>query len=58
MYKWWKVVKLREEAEQMPSGTIIVKEDKKTQGGAAIYARVSCRDTKKTLRHNSGSFGV
>jgi putative resolvase len=46
----WKAGKLPVEAEQMPSGTIIVKEQKTaTTEAVAPYARVSSHDQKKEL---------
>jgi putative resolvase len=49
-WKWWKAGKLPVEAEQMPTGTIIVKEQKTNQGGtAALYARASSHDQKTDL---------
>jgi putative resolvase len=48
-WKWWKAGKLPVEAEQMPTGTIIVKERKTAQGSVALYARVSGHDQKKDL---------
>ncbi len=48
-WKWWKAGKLPVDAEQMPSGTIIVKEQKTAQGSVALYARVSSHDQKKDL---------
>jgi len=48
-WKWWKAGKLPVDAEQMPTGTIIVKEQKTAQGAVALYARVSSHDQKKDL---------
>jgi putative resolvase len=48
-WKWWKAGKLPVEAEQMPTGTIIVKEQKTAEGSVALYARVSGHDQKKDL---------
>jgi len=48
-WKWWKAGKLPVEAEQMPTGTIIVKEHKTIQGSVALYARVASQDQKKDL---------
>lgn len=48
-WKWWKSGKLPVEAEQMPTGTIIIKEQKTVKGSIALYARVSSHDQKKDL---------
>jgi len=49
-WNWWKAGKLPVEAEQMPSGTIIIKEQKAVaMGTAALYTRVSSHDQKKDL---------
>ena len=48
-WKWWKAGKLPVEIEQMPTGTLIVKEQKTAAGSAALYARVSGNDQKKDL---------
>ena len=48
-WKWWKAGKLPVEAEQMPTGTIIIKEQKTAEGSVALYARVSGHDQKKDL---------
>ncbi len=48
-WKWWKAGKLPVEAEQMPTGTIIIKEQKTVQGTIALYARVSSNGQKKDL---------
>ncbi len=48
-WKWWKAGKLPVEAEQMPTGTIIIKEQKAIPGGVALYARVSSHGQRKNL---------
>ena len=48
-WKWWRDGKLPVEIEQMPTGTLIVKEQKTASGSAALYARVSSHDQKKDL---------
>lgn len=49
-WNWWKAGKLPVPAEQMPSGTIIIKEENTmAAGAAALYARVSSHDQKKDL---------
>jgi len=48
-WKWWRDGKLPVEAEQMPSGTILVKEPQAIHGGVALYARVSSHDQKNDL---------
>jgi len=48
-WKWWRDGKLPVDAEQMPSGTIIVKDSQEIHGGVALYARVSSHDQKKDL---------
>jgi len=48
-WNWWKAGKLPVDAEQMPTGTIIVKEHKELKDGVALYARVSSHDQKKDL---------
>jgi predicted site-specific integrase-resolvase len=48
-WKWWKAGKLPVAAEQMPTGTIIIKEQKTVPGSVALYARVSSHDQKKDL---------
>jgi predicted site-specific integrase-resolvase len=49
-WNWWKAGKLPVEAEQMPSGTIIIKEQTMNAPvSAALYARVSSHDQKKDL---------
>jgi len=48
-WKWWKAGKLPVEAEQMPTGTIIIKEQKTAEGSVALYARVSGHGQKKDL---------
>lgn len=41
--------KLNNIAEQLPSGTIIVKPERSTTGGVALYARVSSQQQKSSL---------
>lgn len=41
--------KLEDMAEQLPSGTIIVKPKSKEEGGVALYARVSSQQQKASL---------
>jgi putative resolvase len=53
-WKWWKAGKLPVDAEQMPTGTIIVKEQKTVAGSVALYARVSGHDQKKDLEGQLG----
>jgi len=49
-WKWYKEGKLPVSAEQMPTGTILVKTGEEKKGGkAAIYARVSSVDQKADL---------
>ena len=55
-WKWWKAGKLPVEAEQMPTGTIIIKERKTVTGSVALYARVSSYDRRRTLMDNLGGF--
>ncbi len=57
-WKWWKAGKLPVEAEQMPTGTIIIKEQKTAQGSVALYARVSSHDQKKDLDGQLGRLSV
>jgi len=48
-WNWWKAGTLPVEVEQMPTGTIIVKEHQEPKGNAALYARVSSHDQKNDL---------
>ena len=48
-WRWFKVGKLPVPAEQMSSGTILVKEESPDSNQVAIYARVSSSDQKKDL---------
>jgi predicted site-specific integrase-resolvase len=48
-WNWWKEGRLPVDIEQMPSGTLMVKEQKTASGSAALYARVSSHDQKKDL---------
>lgn len=48
-WNWWKAGKLPVEAEQLPTGTIIVKEKSGRETYTAIYARVSSNDQKADL---------
>ena len=48
-WKWWKAGKLPVEVQQMPTGTLIVKEQNTAPGSAALYARVSSNDQRKDL---------
>jgi len=58
-WNWWRSGKLPVEAEQMPSGTIIVKEQKVIEEGtAARYARVSSHDQKKDLDAQLGRLSL
>lgn len=61
-WKWWKAGKLPVEAEQMPTGTIIIKDVKvESSGSVALYARVTSHDQKKDLDAQIGrlaSFAV
>ena len=48
-WRWFRDGRLPVEAEQMPSGTIIVKESGGAITGVALYARVSSSDQKADL---------
>lgn len=48
-WKWWRAGKLPVAVEQMPTGTLIVKEQEIAPGSVALYARVSGHDQKKDL---------
>ena len=48
-WNWWRDGKLPVEVEQMPTGTLIVKEQETVAGSAALYARVSSHDQEKDL---------
>jgi putative resolvase len=48
-WRWFKEGKLPVVAEQMKTGTILIKEEMQCANGVAIYARVSSTDQKKDL---------
>ena len=58
LINWWKSGKLPVDAEQMPTGTIIVKENKDRKDGVALYARLSSHDQKKDLYAQLGRLSV
>ena len=53
-WNWWHNGTLPVEAQQMPTGTIIVKENEPVSGTAALYARVSSHDRKNDLNAQLG----
>jgi putative resolvase len=53
-WRWYKEGKLPVEAEQTPTGTIIIKEPREEGNQAAIYARVSSHDQKEGLEKQVG----
>jgi putative resolvase len=48
-WNWWQQGKLPVDIEQMPSGTLIIKERKEVAGAVVLYARVSSSDQKNDL---------
>jgi len=59
-WRWWADGKLPVPAEQMPTGTVIIRdEDASVVGGAvALYARVSSADQKSDLDGQLGRLAV
>lgn len=54
-WRWWKEGKLPVLAEQMPTGTVIIHEQKNNiAGNVALYARVSNADRKSDLQAQLG----
>lgn len=54
-WRWWKDGKLPVLAEQMPTGTVIIRDSVSTYaGGVALYARVSSTDQKNDLQSQLG----
>ena len=57
-WKWWRDGKLPVDVEQMPTGTLIVKEGASVTGSVALYARVSSHDQKKDLDGQLGRLSI
>ncbi len=57
-WNWWHSGKLPVEAEQMPTGTIIVKEKETVMNTVALYARVSSHDRKNDLNAQLGRLSL
>ena len=56
-WKWWKAGKLPVEAEQMPTGTIIIKERKTvTRFSRSLCPSVQSMIRRRTLMDNLGGF--
>ena len=53
-WNWWHKGKLPVEAQQMPTGTIIVKENEPVAETVALYARVSSHDQRNDLNTQLG----
>ena len=52
-WRIWKAGQLPVPAEQLPSGTIIVKEIKAPADAVGLYARVSSPEQQEIWKHNS-----
>jgi Predicted site-specific integrase-resolvase len=53
-WRWWKEGKLPVVAEQMPTGTVLIKEPSAPAGSVGLYARVSSSDQKNDLEAQLG----
>ena len=54
-WRWWKAGQLPVPVEQMPSGTIVIRDIARTEETvAALYARVSSSDQKNNLEAQLG----
>src|ERR1700751_3457908 len=56
-WRMWRAGQLPVPAEQLPTGTIIVKEIKTPAHALGLYARVSRSDQKKDLKAQLGRLG-